>query len=99
MTYIGESKVEELVAVGPDNLTVTGEDGVKFTLEELGSYTSDAGLASKLRDSRVIISSAGSNPINSNEILIKVDVEMILYLKSGTQKTEHFITYLSKATH
>jgi len=101
MTMVGQSKMEELIAIGFDNLAPG-----TYTDLDLSHIISDATLAERFQNTQVLIATAegysnneARNPLNDNPLLIKIEVDVRYQLSSGKDKSEVFTTYLSNPTY
>lgn len=96
MSLVGQSKIEELTALGFSNLPVGTQTMTNADLQHLVP-------AGKVRDrlltSTITIASIEENPLNNASVLKRIDVNMRYQMKPSKFKEELFTTYLSNPRH
>ncbi|MBN1493804.1 MAG: prepilin-type N-terminal cleavage/methylation domain-containing protein [Candidatus Omnitrophica bacterium] len=96
MTLVGHSKIDELTALGFNNLPV-GTHAI--TDADLQHLIANPAVRNKFLTSTVTIRTIGQNPLNNSSVLKRIDVNVRYAMKSNKYKTEIFSTYISNPLH
>lgn len=102
MALVGQSKMEELMAIGFENLSPG-----TYTSLDLTHLISDPIEQNRFRNTEIRITTAqgqgpgglAANPLNGNPALYQIEVDVRYELKPGKEKEELFTTYLSNPAY
>ncbi len=96
MTLVGQSKLDELLAIGFSNLP---QGTTSMTDGDLQPFISDPTVRTRFLTSTVTITNMGLNPLNNAPVLKRITVDMRYQMKAGKFKQESFTTYISNKLH
>jgi hypothetical protein len=96
MTIVGQSKIDELTALGFANLP---EGTTTMADADLQPLISEPAARARFLTSTITITSIGANPLNNASVLKRIEVNIRYQMKAGKFKQELFTTYISNKLH